>query len=50
MSDQDRINAIVAAIANDSNLLIVLRALISNNLANAPTAQLQNIMNLLGLS
>lgn len=50
MSDQDKINAILTSIQDNGQLMILLRALITNNLPNVPSAQLDVIMHVLGLS
>lgn len=50
MSDQDKINAIVDAIQADPNLLILLRMMITNNIGNAPSAQLTAMCQALGIS
>lgn len=50
MSDQDMVSAIVASIATDSNVLVLIRALLVNNVTNVMvTQQLQNICNILGI-
>lgn len=50
MSDADKIAAIVAAMALDqNNVVILMRQLITNNLPNVTTLQLNNIMTVLGL-
>lgn len=50
MSDQDKITAILNAIQNDQTLVILLRALIANNLPQVSTQQLDAIMYALGLT
>lgn len=49
MSDQDRVTAIINAIQTDANLIILIRALITNNLPNALTQQLINAQTVLEL-
>lgn len=50
MSQADMIAAIINAIQTDSNLLILLRGAVTNNIGNVPILQLQAIMTALGLS
>lgn len=50
MTDQQKITAILQAIQTDSNLLKLLRLSVTNNLSNVPSAQLDIIMQALGLS
>lgn len=49
MSDQDRITSIINAIQTDTNLLILLRALVSANIINVPTDKLIMAQTVLGL-
>lgn len=49
MSDQDKIAAIINYISSDENLLVLMRLLISNNLPNIPSPQLEMIMQTLQL-
>lgn len=51
MSDQDMRNAITAAIMTDANLIILIRALLINNVNGVMiTQQLQNICAVLEIS
>lgn len=49
MSDQDMITAIINAIQTDSNLILLMRAVVTNNIGNVQTSQLQAMMTLLNL-
>lgn len=49
MTDQDRINSIIAAIQTDSTLIAVLRILVTNNIVNVPTDKLIALQTALGL-
>lgn len=49
MSDQDRVTAIINAIQTDETLLSVLRILVSNNLPNTSSDQLQALCLALGI-
>lgn len=49
MNNQDMINAILASIQADAQLIILLRALITNNIINVPTTTLQGMMQVLNL-
>lgn len=50
MSNQDMITAILNAIQTDENVIILVRALITGNIPNVPTATLQAAMQALGLT
>lgn len=50
MTDQERVIAIIQAIQDQNTLLLVLKALITNNLPNASSEQLTNICTLLGIN
>lgn len=50
MSDQDMIIAILNSIQIDTNLFMLLRAMIANNINNVPSANLQAMCALLGIS
>lgn len=50
MSDADKVTAIVAAIQTDATLVALLRLMVTNNLPNVPSAQLDAIMANLGIS
>lgn len=49
MTDQDRINSILAAIASDATLLTLMRALIAKNIGNVPSDNLVAMQIALGL-
>lgn len=49
MSDQDKITAILAAIQDDQNLIMLIRALVTNNLPIVSSMQLHAMMVVLGL-
>lgn len=49
MSDADKITAIINAIQTDTTLLVLLRLLITNNIGNAPSPQLEAVMQALQL-
>lgn len=49
MSNQDMINAILASIQTESNLILLLQAMIANNIGNVSTQQLQAMCALLGI-
>lgn len=50
MSDQDKIAAILSAIQDPSKLMLLMRAIIANNIGNVSTEQLTNLCNLLGIA
>lgn len=50
MSNQDMITAILTAIQTDSNLLLLLRLMIANNIGNVQTPQLQAMCTALGIA
>lgn len=50
MTNQQMITAIVSSIQTDANTVLLMRALITNNLSNVTTAQLINICAVLGIS
>lgn len=49
MTDQDRINSILAAIQADAQLMLLLRTMITNNIVNVPTSNLIAMQMVLGL-
>lgn len=49
MSNQDMITAILTSIQTESNLVILLQAMIANNIGNVPPAQLQAMCAALGI-
>lgn len=50
MSDQDKINAIIAAIQDDTKLMEILKLIIAANLPNVPSDRLSMLYNALGLN
>lgn len=50
MSDADKITAILTAIQTDSQLMLLLRTMIANNIVNVPSANLDAMMIVLGLT
>lgn len=50
MSDADKVTAILNSIQADATLLVLLRALISKNVPNVPSAQLDAICMVLGIA
>lgn len=50
MSDSDKITAILTAIQIDENLMILLRLMINTNIGNASSAQLDSMVQALGLN
>lgn len=50
MTNQQMITAIVSSIQTDANVLLVMRAIITNNVPNVSTAQLQAICAVLGIN
>lgn len=49
MSNQDMITAIINAIQTDANVIILMRTMITNNIVNVPTPNLQAICAALGI-
>lgn len=49
MTQQDKINSILAAIQTDANIIILIRALVTNNLPIVSDAQLNAMLAALGL-
>lgn len=50
MTDQDKITAILNAIQNDTVLMSFMRLMVTNNLSNVSSDQLDAMMHALGLS
>lgn len=50
MTDMQKIQAILAAIQTDSQLMLLLRTMITNNIVNVPSANLDAMMIVLGLT
>lgn len=49
MTDQDKVIAILSAIQTDQNVIILLRALLTNNIPNMTPIQLENVMIILNI-
>lgn len=49
MTDTQKIQAILTAIQTDSQLMLLLRTMIANNIVNVPSANLDAMMAVLGL-
>lgn len=49
MTNAQMIAAIIAAIQTDANVILVMRAVVTNNLPNVSTTQLTNICTILGI-
>lgn len=50
MTDQDKITAILNAIQDNNQLMLLLRTMISNNIVNVPSANLNAMCYVLGIS
>lgn len=50
MTDAQKIQAILTAIQTDSQLFLLLRTMITNNIGNVPSANLDAMMQVLGIS
>lgn len=50
MSDQDKVTAILTAIQDNNQLMLLLRTMITNNINNVPSANLTAMCYLLGIS
>lgn len=50
MSDQDKINVIIASIQSDAQLILLLRSLAIESVNNATGSQLDDFMTILGIS
>lgn len=49
MTNQQMIAAILSSIQTQSNLVLLLQAMIANNIVNVPTANLQAMCTVLGI-
>lgn len=50
MTNQQMVAAILQSIQTESNLVLLLQAMIANNINNVPTAQLQAMCAVLGIN
>lgn len=50
MTNQQMIAAILNSIQTESNLILLLQTMIANNISNVPTANLQAMCAVLGIS